>query len=88
LISVLFTVDAFAGAENVIEMGEVVDTEVAPDAGEEDATENVPGGVEVTCAPLAQPVISATRKVREVRAKLEEFVLRCMASATFFQNSA
>ena len=45
---VLVTVDAFAGAENVIEMAAVVDTEVAPDAGEEDATENVPDGVLVT----------------------------------------
>jgi len=48
LILVLVTVDAFAGAENVIEMAAVVDTEVAPDAGEEDATENVPDGVLVT----------------------------------------
>ena len=66
---VLVTVDAFAGAENVIEMAAVVDTEVAPDAGEEDATENVPVGV-VTGAVLLlveQPVISAARIVTDAR---------------------
>jgi hypothetical protein len=48
LISAASTVVALAGPENVIEMAAVVDTEVAPDAGDEDATENVPDGGVVT----------------------------------------
>jgi len=75
---VAFTVVAVAGPENVTRMAAVVDTEVAPVAGEEDATENVAAGVVVTGADLLpdeQPVISATRKVSEVKAKLKEIDL-------------
>jgi uncharacterized membrane protein YccC len=83
---VVFTVVALAGPENVTKMAAVVATWVAPDAGDEEATENVPDGVVVAgvvLLPDEQPVISATKKMREVKATLEKFDLSCMAIAPF-----
>jgi hypothetical protein len=89
VISAVFTVDAFAGPENVTKMVALVGTCVCPDAGDEEATENTPDEVVVTgvvLLPEEQPVISttrkaaisATRKVNEVREKYREFDLFSM----------
>jgi hypothetical protein len=77
LMLVAFTVVALTGPENVTRMAVLVGTFVAPDAGEEEATENVPDGVVVTGAVLLpeQPVISATRIVNEGTAELKKFNL-------------
>ena len=77
LISVVFTVAVSAEPENVIRMGAVVPTWVAPDGGEEDATENLPDGLVVKGAVLlpAQPVIRMTRILSELTPKLKEFIL-------------
>jgi len=67
-----------AASENVIEMAAVVDTEVAPDAGDDDTTENVPAGGVVTgvdLLPDEHPVISAVRKVSDARVSLKLFNL-------------
>jgi hypothetical protein len=82
LILAALTVVALAGPENVIEMGAVVDTEVASAAGDEAATENVPDGDVVTGAVLLldeQPVISATKMDREAIENLQELGLYHMA---------
>lgn len=77
LVSAMFvalTVVALAAPENVTRIAAVVDTDVAPDAGDEDATENVLDGGGVTGAvllPDEQPVISAERIVREARVSLK-----------------
>jgi hypothetical protein len=64
----------------------LVATCVAPAAGDEDATKNLPDELVVTGAVLVpdeQPAISATKKVRDVKANLEKFDLSCMAIAPF-----
>jgi hypothetical protein len=78
VILVAFTVVALAAPENVTRMAVVVETDVAPDAGDEEATENVADGVVDAGAvllPDEQPVMSAIRTVSEVKAKLKEFDL-------------
>jgi hypothetical protein len=50
----------------------LVATWVAPDAGEEDATEKVAVGVTgLVLTPDAHPAMSVTRKVSEIKDKLE-----------------